>query len=132
MLRDEGYERQRVTLTNLIRHAALEWHGVKLHRPDWSTHSHTIAFTVRLRAERLRIHFILNAYWEALEFELPPPDEDGATHWRRWIDTALDSPNDIVPWQSAPAWLDRLYRAEPRSVVVLFASKTVVPRAASA
>jgi len=123
MLRDEGYERQHVTLTNLIRHSALEWHGVKLHRPDWGTSSHTIAFTVRLRGDELRIHFILNAYWEALDFELPMLDEDGASHWRRWIDTALDSPDDIVPWQSAPAFLDRLYRAEPRSVVVLFASK---------
>ena len=32
--------------------------------------------------------------------------EEGA--WRRWIDTALDSPHDIVPWQEAPAVPGRL------------------------
>jgi glycogen operon protein len=125
LLRDDEYERQRVTLNDLIRHAALEWHGVRLHQPDWGRQSHTIAFTVRLRAERLGIHFILNAYWEALDFELPHADEHGATPWRRWIDTALDSPNDIVPWQAAPAWPNRRYRAEPRSVVVLFANSSL-------
>jgi hypothetical protein len=39
---------------------------------------------------------ILNAYWEPLEFELPQTGKHGAGPWRRWIDTALDSPYDIV------------------------------------
>ena len=55
------------------------------------------------------LHFILNAYWEPLEFELPVVGE-GAS-WRRWIDTALDSPNDILPWQAAPAITVMSYRA---------------------
>ena len=41
--------------------------------------------------------------------------------WRRWIDTALDSPNDIVAWQKRAAGSGPTYRAEARSVVVLFA-----------
>ena len=41
--------------------------------------------------------------------------------WYRWIDTALDSPHDIVPWETAPPIPGRTYRAEERSVVVLFA-----------
>ena len=46
------------------------------------------------------LHGMLNAYWEPLTFELPPvPAEQG---WRRCIDTALDSPDDICPWKSAP------------------------------
>ena len=48
----------------------------------------------------MRIHLILNAYWEPLDFELPPRDQGGAHAWRRWIDTALDTPHDIVPWQT--------------------------------
>jgi glycogen operon protein len=63
----------------------------------------------------LLVHLIFNAYQEALEFELPP---DGA--WHRWIDTFLDSPNDIVPWRSAPPVGGGTYRAQPRSVVVLY------------
>ena len=40
--------------------------------------------------------------------------------WRRWIDTALDSPHDIVPWQTAPTVTENTYRIESRSVVMLF------------
>ena len=39
----------------------------------------------------------------------------------RWIDTSLDSPNDIAQWQQAPAVPCSTYRAEAHSVVVLFA-----------
>jgi pullulanase/glycogen debranching enzyme len=59
-----------------------------------------------------------NAYWQALEFELP---QVNVGSWRRWIDTALDSPNDIVPWLTAPPVAERTYRADARSVVLLFA-----------
>jgi isoamylase len=72
-----------------------------------------------LKNEERALHVILNAHWEALEFELPPVSEDGA--WRLWIDTALDSPNDIAEWESAPPFTGRTYRASARSVVVLHA-----------
>jgi len=61
----------------------------------------------------------MNAYWEPLDFELPAPE--GGKTWRRWIDTSLDSPNDIVAWQDAPAHTGRSYHAAPRSVVMLWA-----------
>ncbi|MCA9422370.1 MAG: glycogen debranching protein GlgX [Nitrospira sp.] len=121
VLRDVEHERQRVSLTHLIRQAKKEWHGVKLHQPDWSPHSRSIAFFVELRREGHFVHFILNAYWEPLEFELPPVNHERGGTWRRWIDTALDSPNDIVPWQTAPEIPGSSYRAEARSVVVLVA-----------
>ena len=44
----------------------------------------------------------------------------GAGSWRRWIDTSLESPQDIVPWQTAPSVSGLTYRAGSRSVVVLF------------
>jgi len=56
-------------------------------------------------------------YGELLDFELPT-QESGT--WRQWIDTALDSPHDIVPWETAPTVSDGTYRAESRSVVMLF------------
>ena len=55
-------------------------------------------------------------YWEPLDFELPAGG--GQYVWRRWIDTALDSPRDIVPWESAELVNGTEYRAENRSVVV--------------
>src|SRR5262249_16747216 len=95
-------------------------HGVNLYQPDWSDCSHGVALGAELRKEGLLFHLILNAFWEPLDFELPK--RDGAGTWRRWIDTALEPPQDIVPWQTAPTSPRNIYRAEARSVVMLFAS----------
>jgi len=119
LLRDMEHERQRMSLTQLIQQAAKAWHGVKLNQPDWSPDSHSIAVTVELKRDGLLVHFILNAYWEPLEFELPLRQGEP---WRRWIDTALDSPQDIASWQKAAVVVGSVYRAEARSVVVLFAT----------
>jgi glycogen operon protein len=65
---------------------------------------------------------MLNAYWEPLRFELPPAslDTQGTYgNWRRWIDTALPSPDDIVDWQHAPDVGDASYLVQPRSVAFL-------------
>ena len=59
---------------------------------------------------------------EPLEFELPRPEKSERGSWRRWIDTFLEAPQDIVPWQEAPPIPDHTYKAGPRSVVVLWAS----------
>jgi glycogen operon protein len=118
LLRNLDHERQRTSLVALLRNANKAWHGVKLHQPDWGDSSRSIALGADLKSEGLQFHFILNAYWEPLDFELPPREGWGA--WRRWLDTSLDSPSDIVPWQTAPVHaLDR-YRAGPRSVVMLY------------
>jgi glycogen operon protein len=122
LLRDTSHERRRVSLVQLIQQADKEWHGVRLRQPDWGNDSHTIVFTVRLKREQMRAHFILNAYWEALDFELPSANEMGAGSWCRWVDTALDSPEDIVPWRDASPHSGRTYRAQARSVVLLLAS----------
>jgi isoamylase len=121
ILRDVEHEAQRVSLNQLVREANQAWHGVRLHQPDWSDCSHSLAFGVELRKEGLFLHVILNAYWEPLDFELPAVGGGPGDSWRRWIDTALGSPQDIVPWQKAPSVLGYTYRARPRSVVVLFA-----------
>ena len=112
--RDAERERQRLVLSQLIRQADITWHGVALDRPDWRASSHSLALTAKLTIDRVSVHVILNAYREPLEFELP------RAPWRRWIDTFLDSPNDIVDWHHAPAVAGHRYRVEPRSVVVLF------------
>jgi isoamylase len=65
------------------------------------------------------VHMILNAYWQPLDFELPRLDSAGENPWRRWIDTALDSPHDILEWDRAESFPCYAYRAEARSVVML-------------
>jgi glycogen operon protein len=115
-------ERQRLSLTELIDRADKAWHGVRVNQPDWGDGSHAIAFGAELKQEKRAFHLILNAYWEPLDFELPPTAGGGA--WRRWIDTALASPEDIVEWQASPPVPGTTYRAAPRSVVMLFADST--------
>lgn len=122
LLRDAGPERRRRTLSQLISSANRNWHGVKLHQPDWSDQSHSVAFSVELKGEGLLVYFIFNAYWEPLEFELPLPERSEGGFWRRWIDTFLETPQDIVAWQQAPSVSNHTYRAGPKSVVVLWAS----------
>ena len=120
VLRGVEPERQRLGLNQIIRQAAITWHGVKLYQPDWRSSSHSLAFTAKLMTHRVGFLAILNAYWEPLDFELPS-DADGIhAPWRRWIDTFLDSPHDIEAWDAAPLVSGHRYHAEPRSVVVLF------------
>jgi glycogen operon protein len=114
-------ERQRRSLNQLLRGASKAWHGVKLRQPDWSQQSHSLAFSAELPEEKLSFYIIFNAYWEPLEFELPAELHAAGHPWRRWIDTSLESPDDIQDWPAAPVVMGRMYRAGPRSVVVLIA-----------
>jgi len=117
--RDGTHERERVSLTDMLRQATTAWHGVTTLRPDWSPQSHSLAFGAEMKREGLGLHLIANAFWEALDFELPSAPD--CETWRRWIDTSLESPADIVPWQTAAAVGDPgCYRVGPRSVVVLW------------
>jgi isoamylase len=120
--RDTGPERQRMTLIQLIREGIKGWHGVKLNQPDWSDHSHSVALSAELPKEALLVHFVFNAYWEPLDFELPRIGTEKRDSWRRWIDTFQEAPEDIVAWQEAPTIPGRTYRVGPRSVIVLWAS----------
>ncbi len=115
-LRSTAHEEQRMTLEEMLAAAAKSWHGVRLGQPDWSDHSRSIALAAEMPREGIRLHLILNAWHEPLEFELP----DSGNGWRRWIDTARPSPDDIVPWQEAQVFPGPVYRAEGRSVVFLF------------
>ena len=114
------YERQRLTLIQLLEQSRHAWHGVSLDQPDWSSGSHSVALGAELGRQGLHFHLILNAYWEPLDFELPSLSDTGDT-WRRWIDTALDPPDEIVEWHAAERISGRTYHAGPRSVVALFA-----------
>ncbi len=123
LFRDSKLGRQFLSLNEILRESDKAWHGIKLDQPDWSPSSHSQAFSAEMPDKQLMIHLILNAYWEPLEFETPPLSDDGGSSWRRWIDTTLDSPHDIVEWEKAPTVPGRTYRAGPRSVIILFARK---------
>jgi isoamylase len=120
LMRDLSAERGRMSLNQFLRESKHAWHGVRLGQPDWSSNSHSVAFGAELAADGLRLHLILNAYWEPMDFELPLVS-DGTNAWHRWIDTNLDPPHEIVDWRAAPRVANRTYQAGERSVVVLIA-----------
>ena len=129
--RELPIERLDSTLNELLRNQPVQWHGVKLNSPDWSHESHVVSATVSVPGNRLRLHIMVNAYWEALSFEVPP-GSNAYGPWRRCVDTFLDSPDDICNWHKAPAVEDSTYLVQPRSVVLLMSisrkAKTVSPR----
>ena len=120
LMRSEEDVESRVSLNELLQRGNRAWHGVKLWSPDWSRNSHSLAMHMSCPADDLTFHLILNAYREPLEFELPLLRE-GKRQWQRWIDTSLDSPDDIVEWPVAPTVTSPAYMAGARSVVVLYA-----------
>ena len=117
--RGAGEEQRRLTLNQLLLHANKSWHGVKVGKPDWNSWSHTIALSAEVKKEQLLLHLIVNAYWEALDFELPSTN-GSKNPWHRWIDTGLESPHDIVPWEAATSTPGLTYKVGARSVVALY------------
>ncbi len=96
----------------------LQWHGVELQQPDWSHHSHTLAFTLRADEQVDALHMMANAHSEALQFRLPVLPDCG---WRRLLDTARASPDDINTAAHALRVDGERYSVSARSVVVVIA-----------
>ena len=117
--RDVVGEEGRISLNQLLQRAKIDWHGVALNRPDWSEQSHSFALTFRGIRARYLLHGMFNAYWEPLTFDLPPVPAESRQRWRRCMDTALASPDDIYPLDQAPLIAEAEYVVQPRSVVVL-------------
>jgi glycogen operon protein len=109
-----------LTLNELLAKQAVAWHGVRLLEPDWSDASHSLAGTVRLDGDGVLMHFMINAYWEPLDFAIPPAD-DGHAPWCRCLDTARPSPHDVCAWSEAPVVQGDAYTVQPRSLAVLVA-----------
>jgi glycogen operon protein len=59
---------------------------------------------------------MINAYWEDLEFEIPPVQP---TPWRIWIDTGLPPPRDIQEFSASTEITSKTYRTKARSTVFL-------------
>ncbi len=116
--RDLSGDDQALTLDQLLSRARVHWHGVRLNEPDWSEQSHSVAAALESITGKYAYHLILNAYWDALDFELPQPASD-AESWRRLMDTGLDSGEEIRRWKEAPRVNDPFYRVGPRSIVLL-------------
>ena len=116
-VRDAG-----LSLNEFLRQAKIHPHGVKLDQPDWGDDSHTLVFTVLGLKGHALFHVMINAYWEPLAIELPPRTEGPHQGWRRLVDTALESPDDVCEGPDLLPVQDETYLVQPRSVVILVAS----------
>lgn len=102
----------------------IEWHGIRLGQPDWSSTSHSLACTVRTKSSTSVIHLMYNAYSKDLSFELPRPQDFGGKQWLCLIDTSLPSPLDINLIEDAKNVEGKCYMVKARSVVLTIALPT--------
>jgi glycogen operon protein len=98
----------------------IHWHGVRLDQPDFGENSHSLAFELTHPNLQDHLYVALNAYWEPLEFELPPLPAGRA--WTRLVDTGLAPPQDFSHPTEALPGEPYTYLAQSRSVVVLTAN----------
>jgi len=61
------------------------WHGTKLDSPDWSSWSHTVAFSINKGDTNPLIWIGLNAYSKSIDFPLPKCKYN----WLKVIDTSM-------------------------------------------
>ncbi|MFY9399004.1 MAG: glycogen debranching enzyme, partial [Desulfomonilia bacterium] len=111
------HQRHILTRPPAVSDATIIWHGVRLREPDFGEHSHSLAFELIAPSKDEHVFVIVNAFWEPLSFEIPPPLA-GRT-WRRLIDTSLAAGQDCLPLEEAPRVGAREYLARERSTVVL-------------
>jgi len=63
----------------------IQWHGIKVNKPDWGDWSHTIGYSINKKNEGSAMWLGFNAYKEAMLFELPKP----ISPWKKYIDTTI-------------------------------------------
>jgi isoamylase len=96
----------------------IAWHGEHLNEPRWQdSDSRLLAFTLAgATPDEKPLHVILNMWHEPRSVAVPVI---GGFKWRRALDTAIPSPNDIVPLEQQREIVSFICSTEPRSVVVL-------------
>ena len=91
-----------------------QWHGINTNSPDWSSWSHTLAFSLNKSTNNEPLIWIaLNAYSKDIKFSPPKPSKD----WLKIIDTFKSS-------QLKPEIInDKLVEVKSRSTVMLIANQ---------
>lgn len=98
----------------------VDWHGVEPFLPDFSDQSLTISFTLKDFWNNSYYHFIINSFWEGLDFKLP--GYSNAAQWEVIVDTAQESPKDFNSPGSEVFVYGERYFAKEKSFVILHAT----------
>lgn len=97
----------------------LVWHGTELGEPDWSEDSLILAFSLQDPSAKEYLHVMFNAYWESLDFELPPLAQN--QQWYRVIDTTIPLSKTVCDLEAVTLIKTPKYSVQARSCVVLIA-----------
>jgi len=116
---DQREEGGQATLEDFLSKSRIEWHGVEIGKPDWGSNSHSLALSLHNLAGTQMRYIAINAYWEPLEFALPPVADSAKGGWIRFMDTSLPTPSDISEEARAPHVGGTNYRVNPRSIILL-------------
>lgn len=90
----------------------ITWHGTGLFQPDWSFHSHALAYQLKEEFGDYQYHFMINAWNEPLVFDIPSTDH----RWYKIIDTCGESSF----WKFGTRQIDsKNLKVKEKSIVVL-------------
>jgi isoamylase len=81
----------------------LAFHGTRVGQPDFGYYSRCLAFLLcgkHVSPEDNDIYIAINAYWDALPFEVPAAPKGAG--WRVAINTSMPSPEDIFDSEDGP------------------------------
>lgn len=95
----------------------IAWHGTSSAQTPWAAESRFVGFTLAgSQPEEEDLHVLINMSDRSESVDLP------AIVGRRWhlaVDTAVESPDDIIARDAQTTWTAARYLCQPRSVVVL-------------
>ncbi len=95
----------------------IEWHGVKLHMPEWHQNLNVLAFTLYDREKDEAIYVAFNAQDTPISFALPPCPPGKIWQWI--VNTYNASPFDFYD-ESVPCFLSHAkYRMASFSAIIL-------------
>ena len=102
--------RNKKNVDNLVNY---HWHGTKLESPDWSSWSHTIAFSINKGKNNPLIWTGLNAYSKSIDFHLP----NAKSKWLKVIDTNMSGTYMPIPIN------DKYIKVENRSSMLIISEE---------
>jgi len=94
----------------------IQWHGIKVNKPDWGDWSHTLGYSINKKDEGSAIWIGFNAYKEAMFFELPKP----ISPWKKHIDTSFIKNKNV---SKKPLANQSSIRIESNSLVLMLANE---------
>ncbi len=97
----------------------IQWHGVKLGKPDFCSWSHSLSFSLNKNSEEASMWMGLNACNKSLEFQIP----EAFSQWMTLINTANPLPEGISTKHNH--WKRNTINLKNHSVVVLLDNELI-------